>query len=61
MVFSDAKVELDTARSVFCKEDELENFFMESEDNFPKELNDLDFVDKEKVFEDAFELVLTVR
>lgn len=53
MVFSEAKVELETTRSVFCNDEELANFFIESDDNFPKELNERDFVDKENVLEDA--------
>lgn len=50
-VFSDAKVEDETMRSAFCNDEELENFFMDKEDNFPKELKDLDFEDNEKVEE----------
>lgn len=50
MVFDDVKDTEELALSVFCKEAEELNFLVDSEDNLPNELKDLDLEeDKEKV------------
>lgn len=57
IVFCDAIVDEETFRScLFWSDAEEENFFVDKEDNFPSELNDLDLEDKEKVC-DELELV----